>query len=77
MTQPVLSEQPAETLTGLVDCDVHAEPDGVQALLPYLPGYWVEQITNTVFKGPVDKPYPPNTALAVRPCLRPTSTRCA
>jgi predicted TIM-barrel fold metal-dependent hydrolase len=55
---------------GLIDCDVHAEVPSVGALLPYLSGYWVEQINNTVFKGPVDQAYPPSSPLAVRPGSR-------
>jgi uncharacterized protein len=70
MTQTVHSENVSQTVAARVDCDVHAEPDGIAALLPYIPAHWVEQITNTLFKGPVDKAYPPNSALAVRPATR-------
>lgn len=54
----------------VIDCDVHAEVSGIESLLPYLPGYWVEQIRNTIFKGPADRWYPPNSDLAVAPKVR-------
>lgn len=44
---------------GVVDCDLHNEVPGVEALIPYLPEFWVESIENTEFKGPVDQYYPP------------------
>jgi len=47
----------------LIDCDVHAELPNVQALFPYLPLYWVEQIQNTSFKGAEDTYYPRNSPI--------------
>ena len=53
----------------MIDCDIHNEIPGIETLFPYLPVQWVEQIKNTVFRGPFeyDAPYPPGTDLAVRP----------
>ena len=45
-------------LAGGIDCDLHAEVPGLQALLPYLPPFMVEQARNTVFRGPTDSYYP-------------------
>jgi uncharacterized protein len=56
----------------IIDSNVHNEVPSLDALLPYLPDYWVEQIANTVFRGPLgyDAPYPPNSDIAVRPGCR-------
>ena len=43
-------------LAGGIDCDLHAEVPGLQALLPYLPPFMVEQARNTVFRGPTIGP---------------------
>lgn len=40
-----------------IDCDLHAEVPGIRTLFPYLPAYLVEQIENTVFRGPTDSYY--------------------
>ncbi|MCC6179670.1 MAG: amidohydrolase [Chloroflexi bacterium] len=55
----------------LIDCDVHNEVPKVQALFPYLPPYWVEHINQTLFKGPVDRAYPPNAPTSARPGSKP------
>jgi predicted TIM-barrel fold metal-dependent hydrolase len=44
---------------------------GAQALFPYLPPYWVEHLTNTLFKGPTEPAYPPDAPIAARPASRP------
>jgi predicted TIM-barrel fold metal-dependent hydrolase len=54
-----------------IDCDVHNEVPGMQALFAYLPAYWVEHMTNTMFKGPTESPYPPGAPVAARPGSRP------
>jgi predicted TIM-barrel fold metal-dependent hydrolase len=54
-----------------IDCDVHNEVPRGEALHAYLPGYWVEHMTNTLFKGPVETPYPPGAPIAARPGSRP------
>lgn len=51
----------------VIDCDIHAEVPTVEALFPYLPPYWVEHITHTRFKGPIDTYYPPQSPVAARP----------
>lgn len=43
---------------GLIDCDVHAVVPGIEALVPFLPSYWREQVEQTGFKGPTDRWYP-------------------
>jgi predicted TIM-barrel fold metal-dependent hydrolase len=55
----------------VIDCDIHVNVPKVEALFPYLPPYWVEHITHTVFKGPTDYPYPANAPLTARPESRP------
>src|SRR5689334_6129384 len=51
----------------LIDCDTHATVPSVEALLPYLPAYWREQIDQSGFKGPVDSAYPASAAIAAYP----------
>ena len=55
----------------LIDCDVHAVLPRFEALLPYLPAYWREQVEQTGFKGPVDPWYPPGLPTAARASARP------
>ncbi|MDQ3810918.1 MAG: amidohydrolase family protein, partial [Chloroflexota bacterium] len=55
----------------VIDCDVHNDVPRVEALFPYLPPYWVEHITNTLFKGPTEPVYPPEAPIAARPDARP------
>jgi uncharacterized protein len=54
-----------------VDCDVHAVLPGVEALLPYLPAYWREQVAQTGFRGPVDRWHPAGLPTAEAPGTRP------
>lgn len=56
----------------IIDSNVHNEVPSLDALLPYLSAYWVEQINNTVFTGPIghDARYPPKADVAVRPGSR-------
>ena len=49
----------------MIDSDVHNEVPNAQALFPYLADYWIEHITNTLFKGPTDTYYPPNAPITV------------
>jgi len=51
----------------VIDCDVHNDIPSVEALFPYLPDYWIEHITNTLFKGPTEQVYPPGSPIAARP----------
>jgi uncharacterized protein len=50
----------------VIDCDVHNDVPRTEALFPYLPPYWVEHITNTLFKGPTEPVYPPQAPIAAR-----------
>lgn len=54
-----------------IDCDVHNAVPGPEALFSYLPPYWIEHITNTLFKGPTENPYPADAPIAARPGSRP------
>ncbi len=54
-----------------IDCDVHAVLPSIEALLPFLPAYWREQIGQTGFKGPTGRWYPPGLPTSERPGLRP------
>jgi uncharacterized protein len=54
-----------------VDCDVHNAVPRPEALFAYLPDYWIEHLTNTLFKGPTEHPYPQGAPLAARPGSRP------
>jgi len=51
----------------VIDCDVHNDVPRVEALFPYLPPYWVEHITNTLFKGPTEPVYPVQSPVTARP----------
>src|SRR5947209_5215919 len=55
----------------LIDADVHNEVPNAQALFPYLADYWIEHITNTLFKGPTEPAYPPGVPIAARPGSKP------
>jgi predicted TIM-barrel fold metal-dependent hydrolase len=57
--------------TKRVDCDVHNAVPRPEALFAYLPDYWIEHLTNTLFKGPTEHPYPQGAPLAARPGSRP------
>jgi predicted TIM-barrel fold metal-dependent hydrolase len=56
-----------QTAHRAVDCDLHPTVPSVDALLPYLPIYWQEQIRQSGFKGPVDTAYPASAATSARP----------
>ncbi|MDR0358698.1 MAG: amidohydrolase family protein [bacterium] len=45
-------------MAATIDCDVHNEVPSIHALVPYLPPYWVEQVRDTIFTGPLDSYYP-------------------
>ncbi|HLG51036.1 MAG TPA: amidohydrolase family protein [Chloroflexota bacterium] len=64
MVEPTTS--PA-TRRALIDCDVHVNVPRVEVLFPYLPIYWREHITQTLFKGPVESSYPKNAPITARP----------
>jgi predicted TIM-barrel fold metal-dependent hydrolase len=59
----------------MIDSDVHNEVPNAQALFPYLADYWIEHITNTLFKGPTDTYFPPGSPVAARQGTRPGEDR--
>ena len=59
------------TRSGVIDAAVHNDVPSTKALYPYLPEYWIEHIENTLFKGPTEFYYPPNSPIAARPGSRP------
>ncbi|MBO0745750.1 MAG: amidohydrolase family protein [Candidatus Dormibacteraeota bacterium] len=61
----------------VIDCDVHDEVPGVQALFPYLAPHWVEYCRQSAFHGPVDTAYPPRAPTTVSPLWRGAEPRAA
>jgi predicted TIM-barrel fold metal-dependent hydrolase len=55
----------------VIDSDVHNDVPKIDALFPYLADYWIEHISNTLFKGPTDTYYPPSSPVAAREGSRP------
>lgn len=70
MDSPSAGGQDATT-RALIDCDIHNVVPSTQALFPYLPDYWREHITNTLFKGAVDSSYPRTAPITARPGSTP------
>ncbi len=58
---------PSDRSGALIDCDVHNTVPRVEALFPYLPPYWVDHVTQSVFKGASANYYPPNAPVTARP----------
>jgi predicted TIM-barrel fold metal-dependent hydrolase len=54
----------------VIDCDLHATITSIDVLLPYLPRYWREYVSQSSFKGPIDTPYPQAAATSIRPVYR-------
>jgi predicted TIM-barrel fold metal-dependent hydrolase len=54
-----------------IDAAVHNEVPSTRALFPYLPDYWIEHVEQTLFKGPTEFYYPPNSPIAAREGSRP------
>lgn len=52
-----------------IDCDLHPTVASIDVLMPYLPAYWREQISQSGFKGPIDSAYPASAATSARPDL--------
>jgi len=69
-TQPT-GGRGAATGQAVIDAAVHNEVPSTRALFPHLPDYWVEHVTNTMFKGPTEYYYPQNSPIAARPGSRP------
>ena len=61
----------------MIDCDVHAEVPGVQALFPYLSEHWVEYCRQSAFRGPTDTAYPAHAPTTVGPLWRGAEPRPA
>lgn len=68
---PAPSDRDTPTRSAVIDCDIHNNVPNVQALFPYLPVYWREHITQTLFKGPGETNYPKNAPTTARPGSRP------
>lgn len=61
----------------MIDCDVHDEVPGVEALFPYLSAHWLEYCRQSAFHGPVDTAYPPHAPTSVGPLWRDREPRPA
>jgi predicted TIM-barrel fold metal-dependent hydrolase len=55
----------------VIDCDLHNTVPSVDVLMPYLPRFWREYITQSSFKGPIDDPHLPAAPATTRPDWRP------
>jgi predicted TIM-barrel fold metal-dependent hydrolase len=62
-------------IEGAIDCDLHPGPPSVRALLPYLDGFWRDQIANRhIDRMPFTlTSYPPGSPFSARPDWRPAS----
>lgn len=74
---PDVTRSDPPTRRSLVDCDLHNNVPNVEALFPYLPVYWREHITQSLFKGPIETNYPRNAPTTARPGSRPADGRPA
>ncbi len=61
------------TRQALIDAAIHNDVPSTRSLFPYLPEHWVEHINNTLFKGPTEFYYPPNSPVAALPGSRPAN----
>src|SRR3982751_2810329 len=68
--EPVASA-PSQARLAMIDCDVHNNLPGVEALFPYLPEHWVERIKGSSFKGVTDSSYPKSAPTTARPGSAP------
>lgn len=55
---------------GAIDCDVHPQVPGIEALARYMPEYWREAVEVRGIDGFATIGYPPNAPLTVRPDWR-------
>ncbi|MBI1292819.1 amidohydrolase family protein [bacterium] len=53
-----------------IDCDVHPGVPTVEALMPYMDDYWVDEFRNRQIDGLEIATYPPNAPLSCRPDWR-------
>lgn len=68
---PAVTNDQAPPRYARIDCDVHCNVPGVEALFPYLSHHWREHISQTLFKGPIDTAYPRNAPPTARPDSHP------
>lgn len=59
----------------MIDCDVHDEVPGIEALFPYLSPHWLEYCRQSAFRGPGDTAYPPHAPTTVGPLWRDRTPR--
>src|SRR5258708_39919298 len=58
-------------IAGGVDCDLHPAVAHLTGLLPYLNGYWRDQVTTRGMTDLVSQSYPTNSPISARPDWRP------
>lgn len=61
-----------DLVSGAVDTDVHVEPPSIDALKPYLSGYWLEFIRGA--RSQLGTVYPPSLPTSARPEARAAGT---
>jgi uncharacterized protein len=55
----------------VIDCDLHNEVPGLEALYPYLSDHWVDYCNESAFRGPDANDYPKNAPITARPGTKP------
>jgi uncharacterized protein len=60
-----------------IDCDIHPQVPGLQALLPHLPGHWRQMVLTRGMDELTSISYPPNSPLTVREDWRPETGKAA
>ena len=55
----------SEIVHGAIDTDVHVEPPSIDALKPYLSGYWLEYIRGA--RSQLGTVYPPSLPTSASP----------
>ena len=60
-----------------IDCDVHPEPPGIEALLPYLDDHWRDIVVTRGMKQLTTNSYPSHAPLTARDDWRPAEGRPA
>jgi hypothetical protein len=59
VAQPFTAEaEAARPVHSLIDTDAHHNWNGIKDILPYLPRYWADYITESQFKSLPNSPYP-------------------
>jgi predicted TIM-barrel fold metal-dependent hydrolase len=62
----------SEIVHGAIDTDVHVEPPSIDAIKPYLSGYWLEYIRGA--RSQLGNIYPPSLPTSARPEAREAGT---